>query len=361
MSTAQTYMEKLRAQREKRVAANKAMANGESFEFLKTEALPPNVPLWWPKEAAEIQIRVLPYIVTQKENIGQNEVGDAVSVRRFKVHYLPNKKAVICPTTYGMSCPCCDKFNSFSKEEKTAKGSPATKYKAKEFAIFNALFRIADESGKSKLAVRVIKGGYFASWKALMEEIKNEAGVKENAKYIDAINLFDDPELGYWISIRCNKASVAGGGASTEFMQFTRTILRWKDPKTAIPEAVYEKLADLDKLIPPAPSADELKKWFGFDGGEVDSQFAHEVDAEEVIDEIPMGHTAETEMLIEGEEEVPEDAIETLAEEIVEEKTVEVAKPAVKAEKPKAAPKAVEPVAEKPKEDSFDDSDFDNF
>ena len=360
MSTAQTYMEKLRAQRDKRVAANKAMANGESFEFLKTDTLPPNVPLWWPKDATEIQIRVLPFIVTEKENSGNNAVGDVVNVRSFKAHYLPNKKAVICPTTYGMSCPLCAKFNSFSKEEKSAKNSPAMKYKAKEFALFNALFRIADGSGKSKLAVRVIKGGYFASWKSLMEEIKNEAGVKENAKFADSIYAFDDPENGYWIDIRCNKASVAGGGASTEFMQFTRTILRWKDPKTAIPEAVYEKIADLDKLIPAAPSADDLRKWMGIDVA-VDEQFAHEVDAEEIVDEIPMGnHAAAEEVMIEGEEEVGVDELEAIAEEIVEEKTVEAPKPPKAEKKAVAPPKAAEPVAEK-KDDGFDDSDFDNF
>ena len=360
MSTAQTYMEKLRAQRDKRVAANKAMANGESFEFLKTDTLPPNVPLWWPKDATEIQIRVLPFIVTQKENSGNNDVGDVVNVRSFKAHYLPNKKAVICPTTYGMSCPLCDKFNSFSKEEKSAKNSPAMKYKAKEFALFNALFRIADGSGKSKLAVRVIKGGYFASWKSLMEEIKNEAGVKENAKFADSIYAFDDPENGYWIDIRCNKASVAGGGASTEFMQFTRTILRWKDPKTAIPEAVYEKIADLDKLIPPAPSADDLRKWMGIDVA-VDEQFAHEVDdGDGIPDEIPMGaHATTEEVLLEGEERVPEDELELLGEVTIEEKPVEAPKPPKAEKKAATVAKPVETVEKK--EDSFGDDDFDNF
>lgn len=364
---AKSFMEKLRADRARRLNANKAEVQGGQREFLLAENLPENNQFWWPKEDTEVTIRILPFIVTKEDNIAGQAVGQSANVRRIKVHSTPNKQFKICPSTYGLPCPICKKYNSFSKEEKQGKNSPATPYKAKEYAIFNALFKVPGKDGKTRLEVRVVKGGAFAGWEQILKEIKGESSIKLNAKYADKINLFDDLEEGYWMDIRCNKESITGGnGASVAFMQFSRINLKWKEKAGNIPfEAIIPRIADLDLVIPPPASADELIR--AFDMGEVPAEETSRHDAideefehmQEEEDAIPMGTTEEPSDVIEGEELVEEEEVPELEEDtFTDEAETPKAPEEVKENKAKEV-KEVKEVKEEAFDDPFDDDGFD--
>lgn len=311
MMNAQSFLEKLRADRERRLAKNKLSASGESKEFLLTENLAEGSKLWWPTEDTEVMLHILPFIVSKKDNIAEEEVGHFSVVRKVKLHYLPNKTHKVCPETYGHACPLCEKYRSYDKEERQKKNSPATKYKAKEFAIFNALFRVPGKDGKNRLEVRVVRGGAFAGWENIMKEIKGEAAIKANAPYMDKIFMYDDLIDGYWMNIRCNKASIAGGGASASFMQFTRINLLWKETQAPIPEAVISRITDLDFLIPPPATAEELKKSFDIKDIEVTEEEEEEfASIDSAIDEGDgISYTSST---------TEEEELETLEEEVTE-------------------------------------------
>lgn len=300
MAKAKSFLERVREQREKRIAANKAAANGEKQSILLLEHMAKGSKTWWTKEPTEIRFRALPFMVTKENNVGDNQVGDLVTVRKYAVHFI-GERAYICPSTYGLPCPVCDKYKTFSDDEKKAKNSPAQRFKAKRYAMFNALMEVPDESGKTKTIMRVINAGYFATWQQILDAVQNTAEV--NKKFSDKINAFDDPEIGYWMEARCNKASIAGGGESAKFMQFTQVDLRWKEDVKPLNEKVYDMLTDLDMLLPEPASAETLRKAIGEDEPtaapeDVEAEEEAEVDitAEVDVDDddaIPMGDIAE--------------------------------------------------------------------
>lgn len=299
---AKSFIERLREQREKRVAANKAMVNREQKEFLNTEHLPAGVKTWWAKEGGTFRFRVLPFCVTKVDNCAGEAVDSFGTVRRFKVHYLPNGRVVVCPKSFGRQCPLCETFYNASEAEQKNRKSAIQQFKPKDRALFNALFDVPGEDGKNKKVLRVVNAGYFASWGKLMDEIKDEAGLKQNAKFQDKIYNYDDPEEGYWIEVRCNRASISGNEKDA-FMQFTKISLEWQDETEPLSEKVYEKLVDLDLLIPEPPSADELRKFMGIEATTEDApenedddtsdEADDDLSADEEEDSIPMGEVAE--------------------------------------------------------------------
>lgn len=312
MAKAKSFLERVREQRERRIAANKSAANGEKQSILRLENLAKGSKTWWTKEPTEIRIRLLPFLVTKEDNVGDNQVGDLVTVRKYAVHFI-GERAYICPSTYGLPCPVCDKYNSFSADEKKAKNSPAQRFKAKKYAMFNALMEVPDESGKTKTVMRVVNAGYFATWQQILDAVQQTA--ETNKKHIDKINAFDDPEIGYWMEARCNKAAIAGGGESAKFMQFTNVDLRWKEEVKPLNDKVYEMLTDLDLLIPEPPSAETLRKAIGEDEPspapeEVDAEEDEEVDltadddlSADEDDAIPMGEVADVNTKAQAEAE----------------------------------------------------------
>jgi hypothetical protein len=190
-----------------------------------------------------------------------------------------------------------------------------------------------------------------------MDEIKAEAGMKENAKFKDKIYNFDDPEEGYWIEVRCNKASISGNDKDA-FMQFTKVSLEWQDETEPLSEKVYDKLVDLDMLIPEPPSVEELRKCMGFEE-EDDAPEAEDDDTSDEIEDdlsddddgIPMGKIAE----------------DNAKKQKASAKKAETAKPVTEPE-PEVIEEAVEEDedAEEPEiegeeanDNGFDDDDFD--
>lgn len=295
-----SIIELAREARERRIAANKSAAAGEKQSILLLENLAKGSKTWWTKEPTEIRFRPLPFVVSKENNIGDNAIGELATVRKYAVHFI-GEKAYICPSTYGLPCPVCDKYKTFSDDEKKMKNSPAQRFKAKKYAMFNALMEIADESGKTKTVMRVINAGYFATWQQILDAVSQTAEV--NKKNADKIYAFDDPEIGYWIEARCNKASIAGGGEATKFMQFAGVDLRWKEEVKPLNEKVFEVLTDLDLLIPEPPSAETLRKAIGENEPtpapeEVEAEEESEVDltVEDDLDSddaIPMGEVAD--------------------------------------------------------------------
>lgn len=376
MGNAQTFLERLRAERERRLAKNKEAVSGESREFLLTENLPEGNKLWWPSEDTEVTMHILPFMVGKKDNIAEEEVGHFAIVRKVKIHFLPNRAVKVCPETYGHTCPLCEKYRSYAKDERSKKGSPATKYKAKELALFNALFKVPGKDGKNRLEVRVVRGGAFAGWESIMKEIKGEAAIKANAPYADKIYMFDDLVDGYWMNIRCNKASIAGGSGTGDasFMQFTRVNLLWKEKSSPIPEAVIPRIADIDMLIPPPATADELRSAFDMKEASVTEAEEEEFESlelsNETLDEIDCGPKKNPEPEPEAEEI---DDLEEMEEEVkgeVEEEPKPEPEPKKKAEVKRKPAKKVEPepepepepeVEEAKSEDSEESDDIDPF
>jgi hypothetical protein len=297
MTKAKSFLERVREQREKRIAANKAAAAGEKQSILLIENLAKGSKTWWTKEPTEIRFRVLPFMVSKEDNIGDDQVGDLVTVRKYAVHFI-GEKAYICPSTYGKPCPICDKYNTYSAEEKKSKNSPATRFKPKKYAMFNALMELADESGKVKTVMRVINAGYFATWQQILDSVQQTA--ETNKKHTDKINAFDDPEIGCWLEARCTKAAIAGGGDSAKFMQFTTVDVRWKEETKPLNEKVFDVITDLDLLIPEPASAETLRRAIGED------EPMPEPEAIEAEEEAEVDLTADTDSLDDEEVEVEE-------------------------------------------------------
>jgi hypothetical protein len=295
MAKPMSYVERIRMAREQRIASNKAEINNERQEFLLLQNLPSNNEVWWPREATEARFRILPFIVTKEDNIYGQPVNSTATARRFKVHNLPNGRTVLCLKSLGLDCPACEKFMSFSEAERKDMNSPAQRYKAKDRVIFNALFAVPAEGGKNKLVMRVVSASYYASWQKLSTEIKNEVNVQlelRNSTAVDKIYSFDDPETGYWIEVRCNKDGIPGNNnEKSKFMQITRVDLRWREEAKPLSENVFDAIADLDRLIPEPPTADEMRRFFGLGATNetVDAYHAPEVED----DHIPMGDKAD--------------------------------------------------------------------
>lgn len=346
---AKSFLERVREQREKRIAANKAAASGEKQSILLTQNLAKGVKTWWAKEPTEIRFRVLPFIVSKANNVGDDQVGDVVSMRKYAVHFI-GEKAYICPSTYGLPCPVCDKYNSFSKEEKAGKNSPANRFKPKKYAMFNALMEIADESGNTKTVMRVINAGHFHTWTQILDAITNSTAT--NKKFADKLNSFDDPEEGYWIEARCNKASIAGGSDSAKFMQFTSVDLRWKEQVKPLNDKVYDLITDLDLLIPEPPSVETLRRAIGEDEP---THAPEEVEAEE---EIEVDLTADDD-LDDGSTAIP---MSELAEKNIKAHKAKAKKVDAVPEPEPEAVKEDEPEIEGESDttDGFDDDDFDD-
>lgn len=250
----------LRKRRDARLAKTKALAEGESREYCNTDALAQGVTIWWPKRDVERMLRVVQFQVTKSDNMAGDAVGDFASVRRYKTHRNIGVEDVtyMCPTSYGKPCPICEHYNTFSDEEKkNYKTGTAKKFKPREVCVFNALIREPDESGKDRTSLRVVRGGYYASYKAILDNVKSEA--KFNPKNQDEIFLFDDLELGYWLRVRFAHESAMSGG-SVEFMHITQAALNWREPKKMVPEKAFPLICDLDELLPAPLSYGELKK-----------------------------------------------------------------------------------------------------
>jgi hypothetical protein len=348
---AKSFIERLREQREKRIAANKATVNNEQREFLNTEHLPKGVKTWWAKEGQEVRFRLLPFLVTQENNCAGEAVGSFGNVRRFKVHYMPNGRVVVCPKSFGGECPLCETFYNAPEADQKNRKSPVYRLKPKDRALFNALFEVPSEDGSTKQVLRVVNAGYFASWGKLMDEIKDEAGLKQNLKRQDEIYNYDDPENGYWIEARCNKASISGNEKDA-FMQFTKVSLEWKAKTEPVSDKVLERLADLDLLIPEPPTAEELRKSMGLTPAVEEAPEHEDDDTSDENEDVVV-----EEEIIEEPKKVAVKKVKKAPAPVVEEEPEDEEIEDLK-EEPVAEEPAIEDEAEAD-DGGFDDDDFD--
>lgn len=257
-------LERLRAKRAERLARREAEVNQQGKEYLNTAILPKGVSIWFPQgeKPSEHQMRILQFEVKEAANIGGEAVGDFASKRVFKIHYNIGigGHTIVCPTSYNQPCPICEAYEAYPKEERLRRDSPASKLKPKNVAIFNALFKEPGEDGKNVLKLRVVRGGDYALTSTLNSTLKEE--VELNKKDAEKIYLYDDLELGYWITARFAKTTMTGKGGDP-FMQITRVDLGYKEEPKAVSDKIIEKIVDLDKLIPKAPTYDAILKMLG--------------------------------------------------------------------------------------------------
>ena len=176
------------------------------------------------------------------------------------------------------------------------------------------------------------------------------------------------------MNIRCNKASIAGGSGTGDasFMQFTRVNLLWKEKSSPIPEAVIPRIADIDMLIPPPATADELRS--AFDMKDASATEAEEEEFEslelsnETLDEIDCGpkkkpepEAEEIDDLEEMEEEVKGEVEEEPEPEPEPKKKAEVKRKPAKKVEPEPEPEPEPEVEEAKSEDSEESDDSDPF
>ena len=111
-------LKRMREQREQRISEVKAEANNESKEYLIQANLAKGSTLWFPKKdkPEEVEMRIVDFMVTKEDNVAGDPVGKFTAMRHFKVHYLPNKEIVVCPTSYGKPCPLCEYYNDHYDE-----------------------------------------------------------------------------------------------------------------------------------------------------------------------------------------------------------------------------------------------------
>ena len=313
-------LKRMREQREQRISEVKAEANNESKEYLIQANLAKGSTLWFPKKdkPEEVEMRIVDFMVTKEDNVAGDPVGKFTAMRHFKVHYLPNKEIVVCPTSYGKPCPLCEYYNDHYDEAKANQKHPANRLKAKKITMFNAFVKIASPDGKTKTVPRVVRGSSFflitALNKALSEEVQFNP-TKENTIYA-----YSDLELGYWVGARFGMASAVAGN-SDKYMQLLKADLRWKEKPTPIDEKLFGYITDLDALIPDAPSYDTLRKLIGIDAvREVESVSVAEEDVG--VDLNVSSNTTTTEeddcldCGIPGAEVVEEDVVKT--EDVIE-------------------------------------------
>ena len=314
-------LKRMREQREQRISEVKAEANNESKEYLIQANLAKGSTLWFPKKdkPEEVEMRIVDFMVTKEDNVAGDPVGKFTAMRHFKVHYLPNKEIVVCPTSYGKPCPLCEYYNDHYDEAKANQKHPANRLKAKKITMFNAFVKIASPDGKTKTVPRVVRGSSFflitALNKALSEEVQFNP-TKENTIYA-----YSDLELGYWVGARFGMASAVAGN-SDKYMQLLKADLRWKEKPTPIDEKLFGYITDLDALIPDAPSYDALRKLIGIDAVREEVESVSVAEEDVGVDLNVSSNTTTTEeddcldCGIPGAEVVEEDVVKT--EDVIE-------------------------------------------
>ena len=314
-------LKRMREQREQRISEVKAEANNESKEYLIQANLAKGSTLWFPKKdkPEEVEMRIVDFMVTKEDNVAGDLVGKFTTMRHFKVHSLPNKETVVCPTSYGKPCPLCEYYNDHYDEAKANQKHPANRLKAKKITMFNAFVKIASPDGKTKTVPRVVRGSSFffitALNKALSEEVQFNP-TKENTIYA-----YSDLELGYWVGARFGMAPAVAGN-SDKYMQLLKADLRWKEKPTPIDEKLFGYITDLDALIPDAPSYDTLRKLIGIDAVREEVESVSVAEEDVGVDLNVSSNTTTTEeddcldCGIPGAEVVEEDVVKT--EDVIE-------------------------------------------
>lgn len=336
-------LERLRAKRAERLARREAEVNNQGKEYLNVSALPKGVSIWFPQgdKPSEHVMRIVQFEVTDEKNMAGDSVGDFASRRTFKVHYNIGNggQTIICPRSFNKPCPVCEMYEAYPKEERLRRDSPASKLKPKVVSIFNALFREATEDGKTVLKLRVVRGGDYALTSKLNSTIKEE--VELHKKDAEKIYLYDDLEMGYWITARFSKATMTGKGGGDPFMQITRVDLDYKGEPKAVSEKILEKIVDLDALIPKSMSYEEIAKLIG-----TKPTVAEEPEDGEFADEVEAPKKANAK----AEEALEEDEVEE-AEEAPKKSAKPLKDSFTKPEKVKAKAKVEEEVEEETEEE----------
>ena len=242
------------------MAAAKAVLTGNFREILNTNALPKGVKLWWPQndKPEEAIMRIVDFQTTKAINAGGTKPGEFSAFRRYKTHNLPDGRTVVCPTTYGKKCPLCETVAAHWDEIKNDKTnqSPYSKLRPKKMLLFNAVFKTPSESGSVKVVPRVVKCTEFYFIPIFDKALKSEEQFKP--KEADKIYSYSDIELGYWFTARFGMApAVATNPKSKQMMQLLDVKLDLSTSKM-LPEQLFDYVADLDLLIPEAPSYEEL-------------------------------------------------------------------------------------------------------
>lgn len=255
-------LKRMRESREARIAANKASLTNTDREYLLTSHLPKGVKLWYPQKdkPEEVVMRIVDFMTTKENNVAGNPVGTFDAFRRVRVHKLADGRMVVCPTSYGRKCPLCDKVAEHYDDIKNDRNSPWAKLKPRKLLLFNMLVKVADESGKTKLVPRVFRGTEFYFMDVFNTALTTEEQFAPTMA--DKIYNFSDLDTGYWMEARFGMApSVKANPQSKPIMQLLSLHPRYKDEAKAIPEAFYPYIADLDELIPDAPSYAELARF----------------------------------------------------------------------------------------------------
>lgn len=253
-------IKRMRESHDARVAAAKAVLTGNFREILNTSTLPKGVKLWWPQndKPEEAIMRIVDFQTTKAVNAGGTKPGEFSAFRRYKTHNLPDGRTVVCPTTYGKKCPLCETVAAHWDEIKNDKTnqSPYSKLRPKKMLLFNAVFKTPTESGSVKVVPRVVKCTEFYFIPIFDKALKAEEQFKP--KEADKIYSYSDIELGYWFTARFGMApAVATNPKSKQMMQLLDVKLDLSTSKM-LPEQLFDYVADLDLLIPEAPSYEEL-------------------------------------------------------------------------------------------------------
>lgn len=355
-------LKRMREQREQRISEVKAEANNESKEYLIQANLAKGSTLWFPQKdkPEEVEMRIVDFMVTKEDNVAGDSVGKFTAIRHFKVHYLPNKDVVICPTSYGRPCPLCEYYSAHYEEAKANQKHPANRFKAKKITMFNAFVKIASPDGKTKTVPRVVRGNSFFLITALNKSLSEE--VQFNPKKENTIYAYSDLELGYWVGARFGMASAVAGNPN-KYMQLLKAELHWKEKPTPIDEKLFGYITDLDALIPDAPSYDALRKMIGIDAVKEEVEDVSIAEEDVDIDLNVSSNTTTTEeddgidCGIPGAEVVEEDVVKTEDEvEVVDTKEAAKDNP-----KPVESKEVEEEKSEDVDSDIDTDFDFENF
>lgn len=239
-----------------------------------------NVEFWAPDNEGPFTFDIIPYGVTDSNNLDEVPADEEWYRKLLLVHYNvgPSKKKVVCPRTVGRACPICEAvreaYDSGNDEE-------AKIIKAKEKGLMNIVLEGEDE-------IKLFLSSTFLFGKPLERE----------AAYSDIYN-FASPTDGLSIKVRFEEKSIGTNSYyETERIDFV-------ERDNQFDEAIVNEAYPLDDIIR-VLSYEELEK--ALYGAEVESMNSNEnseddnshsvkdkikisTDNDEEEDDIPYGNT----------------------------------------------------------------------
>lgn len=169
--------------RKKAKEKSTSSVGGGLFDFSKAGI--EEVEFWSPDKADSYKFDIIPYKVTDSNNLDEVPAGEEWYRKLLLVHYKvgPMRKNVVCPRSIGRNCPICE---AVSEAYENGDNDAAKEIKASRRTLMNVFFPESDDNE--------IKLFFFSAYN-FVDVLEREVGDSEMFN-------FADPEDGLTIKAR---------------------------------------------------------------------------------------------------------------------------------------------------------------